>query len=265
MDKPESNYNQIIEKIFFSHYKTGKKRFDFSRKEIIATANALKLTVPKNLGDVVYSYRYRKSLPEKIRKTTPKGMEWIIEGTAKGEYCFRLTKQFNASPNEQLVETKILDSTPGIINRYALSDEQALLAKIRYNRLIDIFMGLTCYSLQNHLRTSLENNVQAEVDEIYVGVDKRGAHFVLPVQAKGGRDRIGSVQILQDFAICSEKFPDATCKSIGAQFMDDNLIALFEFQIEDGDIKIAGEKHYRLVNQEELTPEELAKYRDRTE
>ena len=52
------------------------------------------------------------------------------------------------------------DSTPGVIS-YALSDEQSLLATVRYNRLIDVFTGLTCYSLQNHLRTSqtgLESN-----------------------------------------------------------------------------------------------------------
>ncbi len=35
--------------------------------------------------------------------------------------------------------TPILDATPGIIELYAFSDEQALLAKLRYNRLVDIF------------------------------------------------------------------------------------------------------------------------------
>ena len=45
---------------------------------------------------------------------------------------------------------KIPDATPGIVQKYALADEQALLAKLRYNRLLDIFTGVTCYSLQNH-------------------------------------------------------------------------------------------------------------------
>jgi hypothetical protein len=42
-------------------------------------------------------------------------------------------------PASNLVETKILNATPGIITRYAQSDEQALLAILRYNRLVDIF------------------------------------------------------------------------------------------------------------------------------
>jgi len=51
-----------------------------------------------------------------------------------------------ARPNPLLSETKIPDATPGIIDMYALTDEQALLAKVRYNRLVDVFTGVTCYS-----------------------------------------------------------------------------------------------------------------------
>ncbi|MCC7361262.1 MAG: hypothetical protein IT317_17385 [Anaerolineales bacterium] len=61
---------------------------------------------------------------------------------------------------------------------------------------------------------------QAEVDEIYLGLDKRGVHYVLPAQAKGGSDRIGIVQIEQDFAICAAKFPALICRSIAAHSPD---------------------------------------------
>ena len=69
-----------------------------------------------------------------------------------------------------------------------MSDEQALLARVRYNRLVDIFLGIACYSLQNHLRTTASNMGQVETDELYVGVDRRGSHYVVPIQAKGGKD-----------------------------------------------------------------------------
>ena len=48
-----------------------------------------------------------------------------------------------------LAETKIPDATPGIIAKYASTDEQGLLAKLRYNRLLDILTGTTCYSLMH--------------------------------------------------------------------------------------------------------------------
>src|SRR5581483_2740636 len=99
----------------------------------------------------------------------------------------------------------------GVVAKYALSDEQALLAKLRYNRLIDTFTGVTCYSLQNHLRTTVPSIGQVETDEIYIGVDRRGAHYVFPVQAKGRSDRLNIVQIEQDFALCRHKFPALIC------------------------------------------------------
>jgi len=136
---------------------------------------------------------------------------------------------------------------------------------LRYNRLIDIFTGITCYSLQNHLRTTTEGR-QIETDELYVGVDRRGAHFVLPVQAKGGRDRLNIVQVEQDVAMCTIKFPDLICRPIGAQFMANELIALFELEETDRGIGKAAEKHYRLVpREEEFSAQQLATYKARSD
>jgi len=163
-------------------------------------------------------------------------------------------------PSRILAETKIPDATPGVIATYSLSDEQALLAKLRYNRLVDIFTGLTCYSLQSHLRTTLRDGSQVETDEIYIGLDKRGVHYVLPVQAKGGRGRIGVVQIEQDFELCALKFPQLICRAIAAQFMGENLISLFELEQTLEGIKVSSEKHYRLVKPNELSPQELQSY-----
>ncbi len=174
-----------------------------------------------------------------------------------------MTKQTYFKPTEHLAETKIPDATPGIISKYAMNDEQGLLAKVRYNRLIDIFTGLTCYSLQNHLRTTVPEMGQVETDEIYIGLDKRGVHYILPVQAKGGTDKLGVVQIEQDFAVGSSKFPTLICKPIAAQFMSNGAIALFEFELTDEGFAITSEKHYRLVRPDELSTEELENYKTR--
>jgi hypothetical protein len=263
-ETPKQNvYQRIIELIFFNHVKEGTNEFLFDRTELSDAAKSLGIKLPKNLGDTIYSFRYRIPLPLTILSTAPEGSEWSIWPAGRGKYKFVLGKIGNFAPNPALVETKIPDATPGIIARYALNDEQALLAKIRYNRLIDIFTTLTCYSLQNHLRTTVKEFGQVETDEIYIGLDKHGAHYVIPVQAKSGRDKIGIIQIEQDIAMCREKYPDLICRPIAAQFMNDKLIALFEFEISDGRTGISQEKHYRLVQQEDLTPEELELYRHR--
>jgi hypothetical protein len=259
-NKEPNRYTKILEAIFVRHFKKGVTEIDFERTEINQAADKLGIVLPKNLGDVLYSFRYRTLLPKSITAKAPKGYEWIIRPAGKGKYKLVIVKQSVIAPSTVLAETKIPDATPGVIAKYSMNDEQSLLAKLRYNRLVDIFTGLTCYSLQNHLRTTLLDGSQVETDEIYIGLDKRGAHFVLPVQAKGGRDKIGVVQIEQDFALCALKFPRLICKAIAAQFMADNLIALFEFEQTNEGIKVSSEKHYRLVKPDELSPEELHSY-----
>ena len=209
----------------------------------------------------MYSFRYRAALPESIRAT--EGSQWIIRPAGRSRYCFDLTAEQDIAPATMKTETKVPDSTPGLVAMYSLDDEQALLAKLRYNRLIDIFTGITCYSLQNHLRTFIAGIGQVETDEIYVGLDKKGRHYIFPVQAKGHSDKLNIVQIEQDFALCTSKFPDLICRPIGAQFMESNLIALFEFESTPEGVRIAEEEHYRLVSPDEVKPEVLRTYQDR--
>jgi hypothetical protein len=263
MAETKNRYSQIIEAIFSKYFQKGAKEFVFQRLDIITVAKKLRITLPKNLGDVLYSFRYRTTLPDSIIEKAPKGFEWIILPAGKARYKFVLATKSAIIPSEILAETKIPDATPGVISKYKLNDEQALLAKLRYNRLIDIFTGLTCYSLQSHLRTTVRDIGQVETDEIYVCIDKRGAHFVIPVQAKGGSDKIGIVQIEQDFAVCETKFPGLICRSIAAQFMEEDTIALFECERTKEGIRVSFEKHYRLVEPEDLTAEELRSYRTR--
>lgn len=258
-----NRYSQIIEYIFRSHYVKGAKRIEFARDEIVQAAKKLKIDLPKNLGDVLYSFRYRGQLPPSIQSCAPKGKDWVILPVGRAKYCFVASTLSNIVPNQSLATTKIPESTPGIILMYALTDEQALLAKLRYNRLIDIFTGISAFSLQSHLRTSVPNVGQVETDEIYIGIDKRGAHYVFPVQAKGGKDNLSVVQIGQDFAMAADKFPKLICYPIAAQFMEDNNIAMFAFEKSGSEIKVLREKHYQLVPPDQITDAELRQYQER--
>ncbi len=258
-----NRYAQIIERIFFAHYTAGATEVCFERSEIEVVAQELHINLPKNLGDIVYSFRYRVALPAAIRAKAAKDKQWIIRPAGRSKYCFALVAEHNIVPTALKAETKVPDATPGLVTMYSLDDEQALLAKLRYNRLIDIFTGVTCYSLQNHLRTFLAGIGQVETDELYVGVDKKGRHYIFPVQAKGGTDKLNIVQIEQDFALCASKFPDLICRPVGAQFMAGDLIALFEFESTPEGVKLAQEEHYRLAASDEITPEILKTYRER--
>jgi hypothetical protein len=261
----EQMYSSIIEKIFQSKYKPGLRRIAFGREELVTFGNELKIKIPKNLGDVVYSFRYRKAFPSSILATAGEGECWIIRPAGKGKYVFDLIADIPIVPMENMLTTKIPDSTPGLVTKYAFIDEQALLAKIRYNRMIDIFLGITCYSLQNHLRTTVKGMGQVETDEIYVGIDKRGMHYVVPIQAKSGTDKLNVVQIEQDFGVCAQRFPLLTCRPVAAQFMNSNVIVLFEFGQDDQKVGVLSEKHYKLVPQSNVTKSDLDAYRKNLE
>jgi len=261
----KSVYDKLIEEVFFNHYQEDLKEFEFKRDELRAAAEKLGLPVPSNLGDVLYTYRFgRRLLPKSIRETAG-DLHWVIPGAGRGRYKFALQKYNQIVPNNLLTIIKVPDATPSVVEMYALSDEQALLAKVRYNRLIDIFTGIVCYSLQNHLRTTIRDVGQVETDELYVGVDLHGAHYILPVQAKGGTDVLGPTQVQQDIALCAEKFPNLICRAIAAQFINSDVIVLFELKVEDGDIRLIQERHYQLVAPDGLSEEEIASYRSQAQ
>lgn len=259
----ENRYSSIIKSIFLSKFKAGMREVAFEREDIVRFARRLRIRLPKNLGDLVYSFRYRTQLPKEVQAKAGTGEVWIIRPAGRAKYRFVLVRETSLLPNESLAATKVPDSTPGVIAKYALSDEQALLAKVRYNRLVDIFTGVACYWLQNHLRTTVPEMGQVETDEIYVGVDKKGAHYVFPIQAKAGKDRLSVVQIEQDMAVCAAKFPLLICQPVAAQFMRDDVIALFELERAEETVAIVSEKHYKLVPPDEVTEADLQNYRGR--
>ena len=257
----ENRYQQILSWIFEKHYKEGDERVEFVREELNEAADALGIPRIANLGDAVYAIRYRIEFPQSIKDAAPDGKEWVIRGNGRAKYAIDLIPfQVRIRPNPSLTVTKVPDATPEIILATALGDEQALLALVRYNRLIDIFTGTTAYSLQSHLRTTADGIGQVEIDEVYVSIDRYGRQFIIPVQAKGGSDEIGITQTEQDIAVAQTRWPHLICRPISAQFADNGRIALFELAVQDNQVRVRREAHYELVQASEITKADLASY-----
>jgi hypothetical protein len=256
-----NRYGLLLEAIFRSHYSAGVSEFVFERSELETAAATLSIQLPKNLGDLIYSFRYRTPLPESITLTATPGLEWVIEGAGRSRYRMIQRKPMRLLPSQNHHRIKIPDATPEIVARYSLSDEQALLTKVRYNRLLDIFLAVTSYSLQNHLRTTVTGIGQVETDELYVAVNKFGQQFAVPVQAKGRKDQINLVQVGQDLALCRDKYPSLVPRPVAVQFVpeaDGEVIVMFELTVADDEIRVLDEKHYCLVPAAEITTADLA-------
>lgn len=101
---------------------------------------------------------------------------------------------------------------------------------------------------------------QIEIDEVYVAIDKHGWQFIIPVQAKGGKDQHGVVQTAQDIAWCQCNLPELICRPISVQFVTSTKIAMFALVMCDGEIKVAEERHYELVPAKAVTTNDLTVY-----
>jgi hypothetical protein len=257
-------YRQIIERVFTSNHTAGASRVTFGRAEIEKAAKSLGLARPKNLGDVVYSFRFRAELPDAIVSTAPTGKQWVIVGEGDAQYSFTLFSGARITPRDDLEAIKIPASTPEIVMQYARGEEQALLAVLRYNRLIDLFLGVTAYSLQSHLRTKVESIGQMEIDEVYVGISKDGAQYIIPVQAKGGKDKQGVSQVLQDAEFCRRCFPALVPRLVAAQFVGRDRVAMLELVVSPTAVKVRNERHYTLVPASQISDAELRSYRATT-
>jgi hypothetical protein len=97
---------------------------------------------------------------------------------------------------------------------------------------------------------------------LYIGIDKHGCHYVIPVQAKGGKDRIGVVQTTRDIRWVEQKFPGMRCRAIAAQFAKDRVVALFELALQGPEVRVVAERHYQLVPGNQLDREAIRNYKE---
>ncbi len=183
-----------------------------------------------------------------------------IHSSERRKHQFPKSRICPITPSPMYAKMMVLDSTPQIIRQYALDEKQALLAILRSNRLIDAFLHLTCYSIQSNLRSAVRGMGQIKTDEIYIGLDQQFRKFIIPVQARGKNERISEAQIEQDIAVCKARFPALVCRSVAAQFIENDVIALFEFVRSEHTIVVREERHYRIVPNEKLSDEEIKAY-----
>ena len=198
-----------------------------------------------NPPDIAYTYRTnRRDLPAAILSSG----NWSIEAApGKGNYVFR---RLDRSPYidipEDLATIRILDGTPGIVVKHQKSDEQALLARVRYNRLIDIFTGLAAFHLQGHFRTTVDGS-QVEIDDLYIGVDTDGEGYLLPVEAKSVGERLGVSQITAMVKFAQERYSLLPVRPIGLVVMPDKSLMFLEFNTADDSNEVRTERYKRYL------------------
>ncbi len=58
----------------------------------------------------------------------------------------------------------------------------------------------------------------------------------------------------QDVSFCAERFPALTCRPVAAQSLANDVIALFERVLQDEQLRVRQERHYRWVKTNVYAP-----------
>jgi hypothetical protein len=129
------------------------------------------------------------------------------------------------------------DQTPLPVRRLlpenvAELDEQGLLTMVSYCKLLDHFTGLTVYRLRSHVRKSVPNIGQAELDEIDVGVALRDDEVpvVFPIEAKAADEVVNRVQVATAVAYCETYFVGHEIRPIVVKLTYDGILHFLEFR-----------------------------------
>mgnify|MGYP006926861130 CR=1 FL=1 len=230
-----SKYDRVIREVFDQTFDEDQhdETVPFSRTDIETAMSELDVEIG-NVPDIAYAYRSRRELPDSIQR---RGFEAIIiDDTASGEdpqYLF--TQEEQLIPVPETVDRDLeaeLESLPLPVREYAGDDEQGVLTRVRYAGLLDQFTGLDTYHLQSHLRMRVRGR-EAELDDLYVGVDDDGTHHALAVEAKGKDETLNQNQLVRNTRGVREddELPDSV-RTLGVVLDDDGEFLLFEFSIQ---------------------------------
>lgn len=224
-------YVPILRELVRRFRESDSQRVEFTVRDVRQVADDLGIEIG-NAPDLVYRMRARTRLPDDILDM---GFT-ILRGVGRGRYALEV----GGEAVVHLPEHEILDhndQTPLPVRRLlpedlADLDEQGLLTMVSYCKLLDHFTGLTVYRLRSHVRKSVPNVGQAEMDEIDVGVALRDddVPVVFPIEAKAADEVVNRVQIATAVSYCQTYFPGHQIRPIVVKLTYDGVMHFLEFR-----------------------------------
>jgi len=245
-----AKYEPVIKRVFekkAEEYGT-EEEIPFRRSDIDDAMDELGISIG-NVPDVPYAYRSRRPLPDEITQYGYTAI--VIDDSREGSdptYTFTKTEQLIPVP-DVVDETHRTSSAalPDPVRSYIGKDEQGALTQVRYAGLLDDFTGLDCYHLQSHLRMRVKGR-EAELDDLYVGVDPDDDHHALAVEAKGAGETLNRNQLIRNTRGIEHKseYPDSV-ETLAAKLDDNGHFYLFEFEVyeEGGEDKVRTDRVWK--------------------
>lgn len=254
-------YVPVILKLFRDRWRPGASTVVFSLDDVRTAVEAVRAESDtpdrissRNPADVVYRMRSRTKLPPEI---LDKGFH-ILRAVGRGRYQFeKATSGIIETPVNELTPT--IDQTPMPARRLlpetmAEMDEQALLSIVGYCCLLDHFTGMKIYRLRSHVRKSVPNIGQAELDAIDVGIaaGEDDVPVIFPIEAKAVSDELNRVQIFNMIQYAAHYYPGLKVRPLALKVDYQSAVHFMEFNVaaRPGDLRIIRSASYAINTSE---------------
>lgn len=227
-----------------------KDEVPFSKEDLVNHGDELRRlgitprdAAVKNVPDIIYTYRARADLPAEILAHG----NYAIVGRGKGRYAFyKIPRPNRVTPPAKRTTVPVSDVIPKWARNFMTDDEQGMLTAIASNGLVARHLRLKrAFRLQSHLRCSVVDYGQVEIDELYVGEDDSTNHVVVAVEAKdrSDHDLLNIAQLYGCAQALLERYPDHQLKLLGVKPVGDSSVVMCEFLVgrNPKDIREAGE------------------------
>jgi hypothetical protein len=226
----------------------------FTQADLRKAADELGLEA-RNFPDLTYNLRSRSPLPKEILDA---GFT-TIASRGKGKYALVTAVDKVEVPTGTEIVKVSVGPIPNAIRDILRTDEQSILSAIRYLDLVSDFVGTRAYHLQGHLRTSGGFGQQVEADDVWVAVKADESRVILPIEAKGPKERLGRHQMMSTVDAVLKKIPGFPVLPLAAQLEENGLLVMIAFSYKTAAGKITGIvpkkfKRYRLVPRLPLWP-----------
>lgn len=243
-------YTPILLAIFKRKYVAGSSEVTFTLEELRAELVAAGLQA-RNVADLVYRMKSRTVLPEEI---TSKGFR-LLEIRGRGKYALTFSESTLIDYPDPVEVIDVQDRTPFAVRRlladdFGKTDEQGLLNVLRYNDLFSHFLRAQSYHLKGHVRRSVPQTGQVEVDDVHValsgGLDD--PLILVPVEAKAKDDPVNRVQIAMQVRYANYEFPGLLVRPLTVKLFADGMVLFMEFNstTSPADLHVVKFAYYRI-------------------
>lgn len=244
-------YGPVLLAIFRRKYQVGMTLIEFTLDELRAEVEAQGVEA-RNIPDLIYRMKSRTRLPDEIQAV---GFR-ILTIIGRGKYAL-MHGDATLIDYPMRVEVEVVpDVTPLAVRQlmpedFGSVDEQTLLSVLRYNDLFSKFLGAPTFHLKSHVRKSVPNVGQAEVDDVHVAVVGSGATqklVIVPVEAKAKDDPVNRAQIVMQIHYAHHAYPGLAARPLTVKLFEDGVILFMEFAptVKHNELCVVRHAYYRL-------------------